>query len=155
MIQINVPEHYLSPVQDPPPKTTAEECLSRLEKVLLPPSPHLLHRNHSMGPTRLLATAVWLHLKCKVFNGGTTKEACTMFEVQAKQLSNLLPGKFTLVDLLEPPKANKSGPTLWPVREMWLLMSLPLRPPLQEVNVIHHQRSSTGGTKMGFFYDYT
>ena len=25
MIQINVPEHYLSPVQDPPPKMTAEE----------------------------------------------------------------------------------------------------------------------------------
>ena len=36
MIQINIPEHYLSPVQDPPPKTTAEECLSQLEKVLLP-----------------------------------------------------------------------------------------------------------------------
>ena len=40
MIQINVPEHYLGPVQDPPPKTTAEECLSQLQKVLLP-SPHL------------------------------------------------------------------------------------------------------------------
>ena len=25
MIQINIPEHYLSPVHDPPPKTTAEE----------------------------------------------------------------------------------------------------------------------------------
>ena len=36
MIQINVLEHYLSPVQDPPPKTTTEECLSQLEKVLLP-----------------------------------------------------------------------------------------------------------------------
>ena len=36
MIQINVPEHYLSLVQDPPPKMTAEECLSWLEKVLLP-----------------------------------------------------------------------------------------------------------------------
>ena len=49
MIQINIPEHYLSPVQDPPPKTTAEECLSRLEKVLLP-GPHLLYRNHSIDP---------------------------------------------------------------------------------------------------------
>ena len=36
MIQINVPEHYLSPVQDPALKTTAKECLSQLEKVLLP-----------------------------------------------------------------------------------------------------------------------
>ena len=36
MIQINVPEHYLSPVQDPPPKMTAEERLTQLEKVLLP-----------------------------------------------------------------------------------------------------------------------
>ena len=36
MIQINVLEHYLSLVQDPPLKMTAEECLSWLEKVLLP-----------------------------------------------------------------------------------------------------------------------
>ena len=36
MIQINVPECYLSLVQDPALKTTAEECLSQLEKVLLP-----------------------------------------------------------------------------------------------------------------------
>ena len=36
MIQINIPEHYLSLVQDPPPKTTREECLSQLEKFLLP-----------------------------------------------------------------------------------------------------------------------
>ena len=36
MIQINIPERYLSPVQDPPLKMTAEERLSWLEKVLLP-----------------------------------------------------------------------------------------------------------------------
>ena len=36
MIQINILECYLSLVQDPPPKTTAEERLSQLEKVLLP-----------------------------------------------------------------------------------------------------------------------
>ena len=36
IIQINIPEHYLSLVQDPPPKMTAEEHLSRLKKVLLP-----------------------------------------------------------------------------------------------------------------------
>ena len=36
MIQINVPECYLSLVQDPPPKMTAEERLAQLKKVLLP-----------------------------------------------------------------------------------------------------------------------
>ena len=39
-IQINIPECYLSPVQDPPPKTTTEECLSQLEKS--PPPPALI-----------------------------------------------------------------------------------------------------------------
>ena len=95
MIQVNVLERYLSPVQDPPLKTTAEECLSRLEKVILP-WPKSLTQEPRYGPTRLLAAAVWLHLKCKFFNGGTTKEACTMFEVQAKQLSKLLSGKVYL-----------------------------------------------------------
>ena len=80
MIQVNVLECYLSPVQDPPLKTTAEECLSQLEKVILP-WPTSLTQEPRYGPTRLLAAVVWLHLKCKFFNGGTTKEACTMFEV--------------------------------------------------------------------------
>ena len=80
MIQINVPEHYLSLVQDPPLKTTAEEHLSQLETVLLP-QPLSLTQEPQYGPTRLLAAAVWLHLKCKFFNGSTTKEACTTFEV--------------------------------------------------------------------------
>ena len=80
MIQVNVPERYLSPVQDPPPKATAEECLSRLEKVILP-WPSSLTQEPRYGPTRLLAAVVWLHLKHKFFNGGTAKEACTMFEV--------------------------------------------------------------------------
>ena len=95
MIQINVPEHYLSLVQDPPLKTTAEECLSWLEKVLLP-RPSSLTQEPWYRPTRLLAAAVWLCLKCKFFNGGTTKEACTTFEVRAKQLSKLLLGKVYL-----------------------------------------------------------
>ena len=95
MIQVNVPEHYLSPVQDPPPKTTAEECLSQLKKVILP-QPASLTQEPQYRPTRLLAAVVWLRLKHKFFNGGTTKEACTMFEVQAKQLSKLLSGKVYL-----------------------------------------------------------
>ena len=95
MIQINILEHYLSLVQDPPPKTTTEERLTWLEKVLLP-QPSSLTQEPWYGPTRLLAAAVWLCLKHKFFNGSTAKEACTMFEVWAKQLSKLLSGKVYL-----------------------------------------------------------
>ena len=156
MIQVNIPEHDLSPGQDPPPKTTAEECLSWLEKVILP-QPTSLTQEPWYRPTRLLAAVVWLHLKCKFFNGGTTKEACTTSEVRAKQLSKL--GKvcwvkFTSADPLELPRANISSLTPQPVREMLLVMSLPLCPPLQEVNTIVTGSSSTGGTKMGIIHEY-
>ena len=95
MIQVNVLEHYLSLVQDPPPKTTAEECLSWLEKVLLP-WPLSLTQEPWYRPTRLLAAVVLLCLKCKFFNGSTAKEACTTFDMWAKQLSKLLSGKVYL-----------------------------------------------------------
>ena len=95
MIQINVPECYLSLVQDPPLKMTAEERLSQLEKVLLPQVASLA-QEPQYRPTQLLAAAIWLHLKCKFFNGGMAKEACITFEVQAKQLSKLLSGKVYL-----------------------------------------------------------
>ena len=95
MIQINIPECYLSLVQDPPLKTTAEERLSQLEKVLLPQVASLAQEPH-FEPTRLLDAAIWLCLKHKFFNGSTAKEACTTFEVQAKQLSKLLSGKVYL-----------------------------------------------------------
>ena len=95
MIQINILECYLSLVQDPPLKMTTEERLSQLERVLLPQAVSLAWEPQ-FGPTRLLAAAIWLHLKCKFFNGSTAKEACTMFEVWAKQLSKLLLGKVYL-----------------------------------------------------------
>ena len=97
MIQINIPKHYLSLVQDPPPKTTAEERLAWLKKVLLPQvSSAGLTREPRFSSIRLLAAAIWLCLKCKFFNSGTAKEACTTFEVWAKQLSKLLLGKVYL-----------------------------------------------------------
>ena len=95
MIPVNVPECYLSLMQDPPPKTTTEERLTWLKKVLLP-QVACLTREPQFGPTRLLAAAVWLCLKCKFFNSSMAKEACTTFEVQAKQLSKLLSGKVYL-----------------------------------------------------------
>ena len=118
MIQINIPEHYLSLVQDPPPKTTAEECLSQLEKVLLP-WPSSLTQEPQYRPTRLLSFSMVapprrlaLHLRCKPNN---CQSCCWV--------------RFTLVDLLELPRANVSSPTPWSMREMWLVMSLPLHPP--------------------------
>ena len=153
MIQVNIPEHYLSPVQDPPPKTTAEECLSQLEKVILP-QPASLTQEPRYGPTRLLAAAVWLHLKCKFFNGGTTKEACTMFEVQAKQLSKLLSGKVYLGGSTGAAKGRcKWSHTM--AHEGDVTGDEPPSPsPLQEVNIIITGSSSTGSTKMGIIHDY-
>ena len=154
MIQINILEHYLSPVQDPPLKTTTEECLSWLEKVLLS-QPSSLTREPWYRPTWLLAAAVWLHLKCKFFNGGTTKEACTMFEVQAKQLSKLLSGKVYLSGSTGATKGKqKWSHTVAHEGDVAGDDPLSPSPPHQEVNVIiiiHHQHGSTGGTKTGFF----
>ena len=153
MIQVNVPEHYLSPVQHPPPKTTAEERLSWLEKVILP-QPVSLAQEPQYRPTRLLAAAVWLCLKCKFFNGGTAKEACTTFEVRAKQLSKLLLGKVYL--------GGSTGAAKGKCKQSHTVAcegdvtgdEPPSLSPLQEVNTIVTSSSSTGGTKMGFIYDY-
>ena len=154
MIQVNVPEHYLSPVQDPPPKTTAEECLSQLEKVILP-QPLSLTQEPWYGPTRLLAAMVWLCLKCKFFNGGTTKEACTMFEVQAKQLSKLLLGKVYLGGSTGPTKGKHKWSHTMACEGDVAGDEPPSPSPLQEVNVIVTSSSSTGSTKMGFIHNYT
>ena len=82
MIQVNVPEHYLSPVQDPTLKVTAEERLVHLKKDLLPQvNVACLAKEPRFGPTRLLTAAIWLQLKWKFFNSGTAKEICTTFEV--------------------------------------------------------------------------
>ena len=50
MIQVNIPECYLSLVQDPPLKTTAEEHLSRLEKSHPPPALISCTGNHGTDP---------------------------------------------------------------------------------------------------------
>ena len=45
------------------------------------------------GPTYILAAAIWLKLRRKFFNQGTTKEACELFDMRAKQLSRVITGK--------------------------------------------------------------
>ena len=144
MIQVNIPEHYLSPVQDPPQKTTAEECLSWLEKVILP-WPASLAQEPWYRPTRLLAAAVWLVSNASFSMAALPRRLALHLRCEPNNCQSCCWVKFTLVDLLELPRANVSGLTPQPMREMSLVMSLPLHPPLQEVNVIITSSSSTGG----------
>ena len=143
MIQINVLEHYLSLVQDPPLKMTTEECLSQLEKVLLP-RPASLTWEPWYAPTQLLAAVVWLHLKHKFSMAAPPRRLALCLRCRPSSCQSCCLVKFTLVDPLEPPKENESGPTPWTVKETWLVMTLPLPPPHQEVNeVCHHCKSSS------------
>ena len=77
LIQINIPEGFLNPVEDRRPKTTEEERWEKVRKTILPASnaPCLAHEPRN-GPTHVLAVVVWLKLNRKYFNEGTAKEAC-------------------------------------------------------------------------------
>ena len=64
LVQINILERYLSPVQDPKPDYTADEVRQKLEKKLLPhsDSSSIVHESRN-SPTRLLVAALWLWLR--------------------------------------------------------------------------------------------
>ena len=94
LVQINIPEGFLNPVEDRWPKTTEEERHEKVQKMVLPiPNAPCLAHEPKNGPTCILAAAVWLKLNRKYFNEGTAKEACDRFEVRAKQLSRVLMGR--------------------------------------------------------------
>ena len=85
LIQINIPEGFLNPVEDKRPKTTEEERWEKVWKMVLPiPNAPCLAHEPKNGPTRIQTAAVWLKLNCKYFNEGMAKEACDRFEVRAK-----------------------------------------------------------------------
>ena len=93
MVQMNVPEDFLDPMGDKKPQTSEEELAEKVEKtVLLRHNSVCWQHKPKNGPTRTLATAVWLKLRRKYFNTGTMKEACELFKVRAKQLSQVLTG---------------------------------------------------------------
>ena len=94
LVQINIPEGFLNPVEDRCPRLMEEERWEKVHKTVLPVSnsPCLAHEPKN-GPTQILAAAVWLKLNHKYFNEGMAKEACDRFEVRAKQLSRVLMGK--------------------------------------------------------------
>ena len=87
LMQINIPEGFLNPVEDRRPKTMEEERQEKVRKTILPMAnaPCLAHKPRN-GPAHVLAVAVWLKLNCKYFNEGMAKGACDQFDVRAKQL---------------------------------------------------------------------
>ena len=94
LVQINIPEGFLNPVEDRRPKMTEEERWEKVWKMVLPiPNAPCLAHELKNGPTHILAVAVWLKLNRKYFNEGMAKEACDRFEVRAKQLSRVLTGR--------------------------------------------------------------
>ena len=94
LIQLNIPEGFLNPIEDKKAKTTEEERREKIQKTVLPvPNATCLKHEPQNGLTRILMAAVWLKMSKKYFNEGTVKEACERFDVRAKQLSRVLTGK--------------------------------------------------------------
>ena len=94
LVQLNIPEGFLNPVEEKRAKTTEEEKREKVRKTVLPvPDATCLKHEPINSPTRILMAAVWLKMSRKYFNEGTAKEACERFNVRAKQLSRVLTGK--------------------------------------------------------------
>ena len=94
LVQLNVPEGFLNPIEDKKAPTSKEEKKEKVKKTVLPvPDATCLKHEPQNGPTRILTAAVWLKLSRKYFNKGTAKEACERFLVRVKQLSRVLTGR--------------------------------------------------------------
>ena len=113
LVQLNIPEGCLNPVEDKRAKTTEEERREKVRKTVLPiPNAPCLAHEPRNGPTHILAAAVWLKMLRKYFNEGTAKEACERFDVRAKQLLRVLMGR----KYLGGTQARKCKATEEPVR---------------------------------------
>ena len=88
LVQLNIPEGFLNPVENKKALTSDEEKREKVKKTMLPiPDATCLKHEPRNGPTRILTAAVWLKMSCKYFNEGTAQEACKRFNIRAKQLS--------------------------------------------------------------------
>ena len=60
LMQLNIPEGFLNPVEDKRAKTTEEEKREKVRKMVLPipNAPCLAHKPRN-GPTHILTAAVW------------------------------------------------------------------------------------------------
>ena len=87
LVQLNIPEGFLKPMEEKKAKTTKEEMRDKVRKTVLPtPNATCLKHEPRNGLTHILTAAVWLKMSRKYFNEGTVKEACEQFNVRAKQL---------------------------------------------------------------------
>ena len=94
LVQLNIPEGFLNPVEEKKARTTKEEKREKVRKTVLPiPDATCLKHEPRNGLTRILTAAVWLKMSRKYFNEGTAKEVCERFNIRAKQLSRVLTGK--------------------------------------------------------------
>ena len=94
LVQLNVPEGFLNPIEDKKALTSEEEKKEKVKNTVLPiPNATCLKHEPRNSLTRILTAAVWLKLSRKYFNEGTVKEACEWFLVRAKQLSRVLTGR--------------------------------------------------------------
>ena len=115
LVQLNIPEGFLNPVEDKKAKTTEEEKREKVRKTVLPiPNALCLAHEPQNGPTRILTAAIWLKMLKKYFNEGTAKEVCEHFDVRAKQLSRVLTGKKYLGGIqAHKRKATEEPPVRW------------------------------------------
>ena len=94
LVQLNIPEGFLNPIEDKKALTSEEEKKEKVKKTVLPiPDATCLKHEPQNGLTRILTAAVWLKLSHKYFNEGTARKACEQFNIRAKQLSQVLTGR--------------------------------------------------------------
>ena len=82
LVQLNIPEGFLNPVEDKKAKMTEEEKREKVRRMFLPiPNAPCLAHEPQNGPTHILTVAIWLKMSRKYFNERTVKEACEHFDV--------------------------------------------------------------------------
>ena len=82
LVQLNIPEGFLNPIEEKKAKTTEEEKREKVRRTVLPiPNTPCLAHEPQNGPTRILTAAIWLKMSKKYFNEGTAKEVCEHFDV--------------------------------------------------------------------------
>ena len=91
LVQMSIPDGFLKPIKGKKPQTSEEGMPDKIQKMILPrPKAACWKHKPKNRLTRILAAAVWLKLCKKYFNTRTTKKACKLFQVRAKQLSRVL-----------------------------------------------------------------